>query len=261
MGQRLLETLRAVDSGSRLLQDRSDESRDRALLWVGPSPCVLSGGSVYILQRDDIRRNGCVPANLLTVCYRSVAVRLESLVPSGPVVYPVEIRTTRLCIREFASNDVDGLLNITSHPEVVRYLSFGPASSAEAAALLDFALASAHASPRAEYVLAIDDGAGMLVGSCGFHEDNGISNEREVYFVLARDAWGRGLGLEALQTIVDFGFGVLGLDRIYGVAHPDNAASIRVMERAGLTYDGEVEEAFEDAEGWRAGRRYAILRA
>lgn len=173
--------------------------------------------------------------------------------------HPVDIRTTRLRIREFAPQDAIALSDITADPDVVRYLSFNAASPAETRALLDFALVSALATPRLEYILAADElASGRLAGSCGFHADTS-ANERELYFVLRRDAWGRGLGTEIVVALIDFGFRELGLSRLFGVAHPDNAASIRVMERAGMAYDGDVPEAFEDAGGWRTGRRYAIL--
>ena len=174
--------------------------------------------------------------------------------------FPVEIRTVRLCIRDFTPLDVDDLQQITGDAEVVRHLAFAATSQAEAKALVDYALVSAKVEPRQDYVLAVDDANGRMIGSCGFHEVEGARDEREVYFVLRQDTWGEGLGRELLTTLIGFGFRELGLRRIFGVAHPDNIASMRVMERAGMTFDGDVPDAFEDENGWRAGRRYAILR-
>ena len=177
------------------------------------------------------------------------------------MMQPVEIRTKGLLLREMTPRDASLLREVTSDAEVVRYLSYGPTSAGEVQALIDYARASAQALPRLDYVLAIEDrDTGRLIGSCGLHGERGAPGEREVYFVLRRDVWGRGIAGEAVAALIEFGFRDVGLTRIVGVAHPDNVASIRVMARAGMTFDGEVPDAFEDADGWRAGRRYAILR-
>jgi RimJ/RimL family protein N-acetyltransferase len=132
-------------------------------------------------------------------------------------------------------------------------------SPAETRALLEFAMASAVVVPRADYVLAIDGPEGSLIGVCGLYADDGANRERELFFAMRSDVWGKGLATEAVGELVGYAFRELGVSLIYGVAHPENLASMRVMERVGMAVDGAVEDAFEDGGGWRAGRRYAIL--
>ena len=52
--------------------------------------------------------------------------------------------------------------------------------------------------------------------------------------MLARDAWGRGYATEAARALVAAGFAQLGLRRIVATCDPANAASARVLEKAGL---------------------------
>lgn len=52
---------------------------------------------------------------------------------------------------------------------------------------------------------------------------------------LAHEAWGHGFATELAAGVVQYGFAVLGLDRIIAVASPDNLASRRVLEKSGLT--------------------------
>jgi RimJ/RimL family protein N-acetyltransferase len=182
------------------------------------------------------------------------------------MVYPAEIRTNRLTIRELTHGDDHALWSITSDSDVTRYLSFGPTSEAEARGLIDFAVSSSQASPRTDYALAVvmsDDGTvggGALVGSCGLAIDPETPDAAEVYFVLRRDVWGQGLASELLPALLTLGFDALAVRRIFGVAHPDNAASARVMVKCGMSYEGLAPDAFEGQHGWRAGMRYAILR-
>lgn len=62
------------------------------------------------------------------------------------------------------------------------------------------------------------------------------TDEIEVGYLFGRDYWGRGLATEAARTSVQFGFEELGIKTIVGIVHPENIASQRVLEKAGLVY-------------------------
>jgi [ribosomal protein S5]-alanine N-acetyltransferase len=61
-------------------------------------------------------------------------------------------------------------------------------------------------------------------------------DEPEVAYLLARPLWGRGLGTQAASAAIRFGFDRCGLDHIIGLVHPENKASLRVLEKCGLVY-------------------------
>jgi len=178
------------------------------------------------------------------------------------MVSPVGIRTPRLAIRELTNADTAALTMITSDSDVTRYLSFGPTREAEVRGLIDFAISSSQATPRMDYALAVvrasDD---VLVGSCGLAIDPDTLDSAEVYFVLRADVWGQGLASELLPALLTLGFERLAVQRIFGVAHPENVTSQHVMVRSGMTFDGRILDAFEGAHGWLEGNRYTILRA
>ena len=128
--------------------------------------------------------------------------------------------------------------------------------------MIDFAVASAAARPRTQYVLAIDDAsAGYLIGSCGLSISDDAPAEAEAYFVFRKEAWGHGYGVEALRALIDFAFDLLNLARVFGLAHPDNQHSIATMEEVGMAYDGMGENPLADggADDGQDGVRYAIL--
>lgn len=62
----------------------------------------------------------------------------------------------------------------------------------------------------------------------------------ELGFNLAREHWGRGYGTEVVQTVMAFGFGHAGVHRVQAVCHVDNAASARVLEKAGMRREGRL---------------------
>ena len=57
-----------------------------------------------------------------------------------------------------------------------------------------------------------------------------------------------------------FGFEVVGLNRIYAFCHVENAASERVMQKAGLRYEGTLREVVLEKGRFASRKLYAILR-
>jgi ribosomal-protein-alanine N-acetyltransferase len=74
---------------------------------------------------------------------------------------------------------------------------------------------------------------GTLMGRCGLQYLPDLE-EVEVDFILARPFWGQGLATEAGRASLQYGFEELGLGRIVGVAHVENRASQRVLEKLGM---------------------------
>ena len=172
----------------------------------------------------------------------------------------VALHTERLRVRELALDDVPAFLAFASDPEVVRHLSFSPTSEAEARALIATAIDAQASDPRTTYALAIEErSTGTLVGSCGLDVAVGPSNVAELYYVLRRESWGRGYATEAARAVLEFGFGQLRLHRIWAHASPDNPASSRVMEKAGMAYEGRVRGVMLRDGRWHDAFQYAIL--
>jgi RimJ/RimL family protein N-acetyltransferase len=60
----------------------------------------------------------------------------------------------------------------------------------------------------------------------------------EVGWMLARSKWGRGLATEGARAVIRYAFEVLGVSTVISISRPQNSASIRVMQRCGLTLRG-----------------------
>jgi len=81
---------------------------------------------------------------------------------------------------------------------------------------------------------------GEWIGQIGLNRVAGWphADNVEVGFELKPWCWGQGLATEGARACLRFGFDQLGLGRIIGVTNPANAASRRVLEKAGLAYQG-----------------------
>jgi RimJ/RimL family protein N-acetyltransferase len=88
--------------------------------------------------------------------------------------------------------------------------------------------------------VAIDKATGAWVGRIGLDEleEWPEIHKIEVGFELHRAWWGRGLATEGALAALRFGFDQLGLERIISVTAASHAAARRVMEKAGLVYEG-----------------------
>ena len=75
---------------------------------------------------------------------------------------------------------------------------------------------------------------GVVIGRVGLWNPEGWFGV-EVGWKLARHAWGQGYVMEAATAAITWAFDELDCDRLISVINPDNAASIRVAERLGMT--------------------------
>ena len=72
---------------------------------------------------------------------------------------------------------------------------------------------------------------------------------------LRSDRWGRGYATEATRLLLDFGLSVLDRATMWATADPENLASVRVLEKSGLTNRGLTEPI----ETWRGQRRRILF--
>jgi RimJ/RimL family protein N-acetyltransferase len=62
----------------------------------------------------------------------------------------------------------------------------------------------------------------------------------ELGWVLAREHWGRGYMPEAVRGVIELALGALGRYRVAAYTDFENARSARVMEKAGMQYEGRL---------------------
>ena len=152
-----------------------------------------------------------------------------------------EIRTERLLLRAWRDEDVDAMARICSDPQTMRYmLPPRPLTYAEAA--LDVENLREHWLRHGFGHWAVEElESGRLVGRTGikrhpdWHRD---PLNTEVGWLYDRAVWGRGFATEGALASVRFCFEELGRPEVISIAHPDNVASHRVMQKAGLTFAG-----------------------
>lgn len=173
---------------------------------------------------------------------------------------PVRLETERLVLREVELDDVPAMQRYAGDPEVCRYMLWGPNTLEQTRGFCMSQLDIQRSRDRQDYELAvIEKASGDLVGGVGLRVRNTLQREGDVGYVLCRDRWGQGLAAEALGAILRFGFGVLGLHRVWATADARNVQSTRVMEKAKMRREGLLEKSLYLKGAFRDIALYAIL--
>lgn len=146
------------------------------------------------------------------------------------------IRTARLRLRRLTASDLDHLHALDNDPAVMRYLNGGEPVSREAIARAILPAFMSYDDERpGQGVFAIEDGVtGDFLGWVSLRP-TGAPDEAALGYRLRQAAWGHGIATEAAAALIDHGFARLGLRRVVATTYEDNHASIRVMEKLGLS--------------------------
>lgn len=174
-------------------------------------------------------------------------------------MHPISLTGERVTLREFHTQDIDGIMAIVGDDRVTRWLSFDSRSHSEAVSMLTGILERSRQSDRTEYYLAVTDRdrPDDLIGFARL----GLSGVRaaKLGYAIRVDQWGQGYATDAARTLITFGFGRLRLHRISAAIGPDNKASIAVVKKLGFTYEGRIRDHVFTNGSWRDSLLYSVL--
>lgn len=151
----------------------------------------------------------------------------------------VFLETERLVLRWFTMADADDLFDLDGDPEVMHFITGGrttPREEIENEVLPAF-LSYYEQGDRYGFWAAIEKSTGEFLGWFHFRPpEGGALDEAELGYRLKRSAWGQGYATEGSRALIHKGFTELGVRRVFAETMVVNAASRRVMEKAGLQY-------------------------
>ncbi|HEY7377447.1 MAG TPA: GNAT family protein [Steroidobacteraceae bacterium] len=167
--------------------------------------------------------------------------------------------TERLALREFAMTDRDDLCSLICDRRVTRYVFYVPGARCDADTYLRSVLGYQRQRPRAVWELAMTSRAdGGMLGSCNLTLL--AAGEADLGYMLKRNAWGQGLGTEAALALIEAAFGQLKLARIISTVDVRNAASIRILEKAGLRWEATYRKLRKIRGEWRDCHLFTLSR-
>ena len=151
------------------------------------------------------------------------------------------IRTDRLTLRRFTLSDAEFILRLVNDPSWLRFIGDKNVHN------LDDARRYLREGPLDMYercgfgMYRVDErDRGTTVGMCGLIKRDTLP-DADVGYAFLPEFRGQGYAYEAAAAVLEHGNRVFGLKRILAIVSPDNAGSIRVLEKAGMKFERQQE--------------------
>ena len=148
---------------------------------------------------------------------------------------PPTLSTERLTLRKIAVCDARDMFSYSCLDEVTKYLLWDAHPTEEYTKNYIEYLQERYAAGDFYDFAIVSKETDRMIGTVGFTTFDLPNRSAEVGYVVSPSYQGRGYATEALKRLISFGFEILGLSRISAVCMDGNAASLRVMEKCGLT--------------------------
>jgi len=172
----------------------------------------------------------------------------------------VPIKTERLILRDFISDDWQAVHEYASDPQVVKHVEWGPNTERDSRQFVQYVMSLNKTGPREAYELAVVlSSQDKLIGAASIHISNWRHREGWIGYCLNRQFWGMGIATEAGRSLVKFGFAELGLHRIFATVDPLNHGSAAVLKKLGMQKEGHFRENKFVRGKWRDTDFYAVL--
>lgn len=146
------------------------------------------------------------------------------------------LETDRLILREINLEDTQDMLRLHSIPEVQKYTGDPLVESEEKmAAIIETRIKNYEKYGYGRWATILKN-TNQFIGWSGLAYLEEI-DEIDVGYRFLPEYWGKGLATEATIAILNYAYEDLKLKKIIALAMKENIASIRVMEKSGMTFD------------------------
>ena len=171
------------------------------------------------------------------------------------------IETHRLILRPFRTEDAEDMFeNWASDPEVTRFLTWPAHRSVDVTRMiLDNWIPKYADGGFFNWAIEWKEN-GRVIGNISVVRFIEELETADIGYCMGRAYWGRGIMPEALRAVTDFLFDTVGINRITACHDLNNPKSGRVMQKAGLKFEGILRQAGRNNQGLCDEVRYGLLR-
>jgi len=170
------------------------------------------------------------------------------------------IATDRLFMRPYREQDFEAVHAYARLIDACRFMAWGPNEPAHTRDFLGRVIAGRSEEPRLAHEFAVVRRVDrLLIGGIGLNVRQPEDRGAELGYVISPDHWGRGYAIEITRALVAFGFLEVGLHRVSARVDPENAGSIRVLEKLGMRCEGHLVRTHRIRGEWRDHLIYAVL--
>ncbi len=152
------------------------------------------------------------------------------------------LETSRLIVRHFVPEDAEALFKIHSNPLVAQHMGDGkPLTYERTRKWIETSMRNYQTKGFGASAV-IDKSTCELIGCCGIIYDPERS-EPEIIYSFDPCRWGQGFASEIVPAMLEYGLQQCEVSRILATIAPENLASQRVVEKAGMVFLREEIES------------------
>lgn len=152
------------------------------------------------------------------------------------------ICTERLTLRKMAVSDSADMYDYSRRSVVTKYLLWTEhESESQTYNFLSDVCDWYKRGAYFDWAVTLTD-SGKMIGTCGFTSFDFENARAEVGYVINPDFWGKGMATEAVSAVIEFAFKEIGANRVEAHFIEGNNASLRVMEKCGMSFEGYLRQ-------------------
>ena len=154
----------------------------------------------------------------------------------------IELKTERLILRKVKLDDVKDIYNkLATDEEIIDFLSWNDNPSIEFTKKMVEDILEEYTTEKAIYKWIIEEGnTNQIVGMILMDTYNEERLVAEIDYCIASNFRGNGYATEALKKVIEYLIFEVGFFRIEAVHNMNNEASGKVMQKAGMKYEGTL---------------------
>ncbi|WP_123040543.1 GNAT family N-acetyltransferase [Cohnella candidum] len=160
----------------------------------------------------------------------------------------LDTKTDRLYIRPYRTDDFDKSFSLMQDKDLYRFLHFDVMNYVEYQGLFNWLIQSYESKGmdfKYSFAIILNE-TNQLIGWVGVGNLDFLQDEKEIYYLVGQDHWGKGFAYEAAQEVVNYSFNTLGLSRVVAKVAPENLASKRIIEKLGFKFEYELNNLPEE---------------
>lgn len=180
--------------------------------------------------------------------------------PTNLIEVPI-INTERLLLRKISVEDAENIFDYASDEIVNTFMPWKTHKTINDA--FDFIKISEElfiTSDNIDWAIELKEEKKMI-GGISIRSWNNQNRCADVGYVLSRKYWNKGITSEALKAVINFCFTKLSLNRVEAHCDENNFASQKVLEKAGMKYEGTLREKVLIKDKFVNMRFYSILKS
>lgn len=157
------------------------------------------------------------------------------------IIFPA-LETERLRLEQLTIHDLDAMYEIKSDPKVTYQYGRNPHTSLIQTESWITLVLNDYVEKKTLYWKIVNKENLRIAGSVTLWNMDLESFMAEVGYELRPEFWNRGIMPEALHCLLDWSFGLFGLNRVEACPLQDNSASVRVLEKSGFKLEGTLRQ-------------------